>query len=398
MSLLSNRYGYTGAYGDLPYKGQASDSVPGVVRGISYSTKRKCFHFGFNPSQGLGWAEDNDYDVTADIPWPESQAAVAKLYDEYAQPIIVVFDESSGLPYIINTRDGPTNSKMVKRWQDKYDPNDSTSGTHPTWSLTQREHSGEELDYQIENDQQRVHVRPVKADNRSATGYDTTTGLPTGLEIDAQLTADGDVTADTTIDDIPTNREYVFDHDARGHSLQQKLTFNRTAVRVQRIRSQYTIFDEPLIPAKGQLTEGDYQAEFAAPELWLSRGETLLLDRASGATLSGTVGAITGPDGKSNSAMRLGATLSLGNSAQASGTLILWAESGYTISGVTLTAHSHSGSWYLYYVTNVPANLELPAGDVFDVRIYSGSISSGARGDYYTDVVSHSGRNYLPIW
>lgn len=403
MSILSNRYGYTGTYGTGTYKGSTSEGTPGVLRGISFSSNRKCFHFGFDQEQGLGWSEDTDTNSYGDMPWPEAQAAIVHMYDEYAQPLLVIFDEGSGLPYFINTREGPSGSKVTKRWKDKVDPNTSGSGTHITWDVTQGEVTGEEMDFTIENDEQRIHVRPIKASNRSATGYDSDTGLPDGLEITSSFYTDGDVTAETTIEDIPTDSEYVFDYDARAHALQQKLSFNRAALNLQRIESKYKVIDQPLIPGKGNTTEAGYELELAAPSLWLSRGSSLLLDRASGSTLSGSATATTGPDSKSNSAMILASSLALGNSAYATGMMLIWStNSSLTITGLTLTEVSNNGTWYLYYADDgsgaIPASLTLPAGTYCDVRIYSSTISSSARSDYYTDVISHYGEKYMPRW
>lgn len=392
MSLLASRYGFTTAYGDGVYKAEAANGTPGVVRGISYSSNAKCLHWGVNEEQGLGWAEDQD----GDLPWPESQGSVLNAFDENGEELLVILDEGSGLPYIINTFDGPSGSDYTKRYKDKVDPNVSGSGTDIAVTIKQGEHIGEDPEFVLNNVEQRVTLRPINASNRGASGYDSS-GLPTGFTLDANIYADGSQTASSSIETIPTDSEYVFDHAARGHSLQPEYVSNMAEFRLVRLRSQYRVQEIPLLPSKGNTTEADHQAEFATPTLWLSRGPTLLLDRASGSTISGTVTAIEGPDGISNSAMRFGTALALGNSAIAAGTLLIWTTSGYTISGVSLTAHSNSGAWYLYYCNGaIPASLSLPAGDVFDFRLYSTEITASARGDYYTDVVTFEGKNYLP--
>ena len=117
MSLLGSGYGTSSAYGDGAYKGVAT--LTGSLQGLSNSEYRRCLHLGLKTEQGLWWSEVSDGDWV----WPESQGCVCDLFDDDGQSNLVVWDERSGLPYTINPREGPVNSRVKQTFRDKKDFN-----------------------------------------------------------------------------------------------------------------------------------------------------------------------------------------------------------------------------------------------------------------------------------
>lgn len=390
-----NRYGLGGAYGDGLYKGIFDDTL-NTLRGLAWADTRKCFHLGFNETQGYGWNEDQDGDMI----WPENQACVLTTINDSGQQDLIVYDEKSGMPYIMNTREGPSGSGMVTIWKDKVDDFVDASGTAITSYVTLPEHFGEKLGYDIWHEQSRIHARPVQNANRNATGFDAN-GLPSTIAFASTYYSDGNTVSEGTMSDVALNSEYVHDRKFKGNSLQQKISANVSNYKIVRTESIYKVSDVQKIPAIGANTEAAYELELAAPVIWLTRGEEQLRNRYDNSVLTGTVSATTGPDGLSNSAMTV-TSVALANSAIASGTVMLLSTTAYSISGISLTTYdtiSVSGTtWYLRYVTGaIGASLSLGAGVVFDLRVYNSVISSAALTHYLDNIENNSGIAYLPV-
>jgi len=395
VGILQNRYGQTGPYGSGTYKGDLGDA-PGRLPGLHNAATKKCFHLGIREEQGGGWAEVQDGDWV----WPESQAAVANIFDNSGQMLLIVWDEDDGLPWIINTREGPSGSGMTTAWKDKIDTNVSGSGTEIPTKWKRLEDSGSERHLMIEYSEGWLHLRPVDAANRGASGYGTT-GLRSGMQIDVSLYADGvEASAQSSASDVSVDREILFPKKVRAEEgLQLYAQTDMSEFRVTSVELKYIVKDKPRIPYKGNQTEGGYQLLFAAPSHRITRGANLFLDVATGDTLAGAGTATTGPDGKTNSAITITTTVEFDNDAVAAGTFLIWHKTGYTVAGITLTQVSTSGTWILSKATGaLPASIELVAGDVFDVCVYSTVLTAAAIADYSSNVINEEGKNYLPRW
>lgn len=300
MAVLTNTYGSTGPYGSGTYKGSYFDNMPDSIPGIGVSDTRKCFHLGFNDDQGNGWDE-----VSGDAwVWPESQGAVLNVFDESGQIFLVVWDENDGLPYVLNTSDGPADTNMERVWLDKVDPNIADSGTHIEPEILFPEDTGENSNYEVEHQETTFIVRPIKASHRGADGYDDN-GLLSDTVMDLTYYADGKIAAESTLDDIQTVCENMLITRAKGNSLQAGLTANCSAFKITDVINYYKVIDR----AQFQNHEGSasvgYETELSALTFWLSRGASLLLDRVSLDMVAGTISGATGPDGKTVSAIDL---------------------------------------------------------------------------------------------
>lgn len=375
---------------------------PGVLRGMAVSAFRRCLHLGLKSEQGLWWSEVSDADSDGDWVWPETQGAVCDIIDEQGQSALVVWDERTGRPFVLNPRESASNSRMAQAWEDKIDLNDpADSGVDIAGRVKFAEDYGDEKQYDIEHNESHVSLRPVKASNRGAAGYGAD-GLPTGFKLGAKSYVDGKATSEIEITEINTSAETIYDRPLSGRSVQHEFNTTTSAWRLMEVLSYYTAKDKARRPATGtRTTEAGYGRELAAPVVWLSRGDSLLLNRSTLATLTGAGSAAAGPDGHANSALLITTPVELANAVQAAGTLMLWSTTEYEPTGATLATYDSivvgGVTWYLRYVTGaVAANIELPAGTVFDVRLFSTEISTAAMAHYFSAMEDDSGRQYLP--
>jgi hypothetical protein len=332
--------------------------------------------------------------------WPEAQASVVSVVGDAGQYDLIVIDERSGLPYLITGRETPSGSNTGIVWKDKVDSNITDSGSDIATSATLREHYGEKMGFVINHEQSRIHVRPVKNENRNATGFNAI-GVPDDIEFNSTYYADGAVVASCEMVNVATDAEYVHSRKFKGHALRQKISTNKSNYRVIRTETVYKVSDTQKIPSIGTNTESGYELELAAPIVWLSRGATLLRNRYDNNILDGAVTATTGPDGLSDSAMTV-TSLSLANSAVSNGTIMLLSTSAYVISGITLATYDTitvgSTTWYLRYATgSLPALITLGAGVVFDLRLFTTVITNAALAHYLSDISNNEGQSYLPM-
>ena len=349
---------------------------------------KKCLHYGVNEEHGPGWSERGGDNWI----WPESQAAILTIINNsYRQEI--VFNQDDGLPYWIDTRDGPANSGLVKCWRDKVHPLIADSGTVQLWEILFGEYTGELEQYFVEMLETYMVFRTVKNDNIGATGYDAS-GLPTSLQVNYDLLKDGLLVAYAGSTLIPVKRDIVVDRKEKGNALQIKLSGQNSEFKLRKIESFLKVSD--FAHNTTSLTEITYQETLSNPVMWFSR-ESNLINRCTGQLIyAGSITNITGPDSRDDSAFRISSTLQLSNSAYASGTLMVWHKTGFSISGVSLTEVGQSGSWILSYANNIPANLLFTSGDVFDIRIFDVAVSLAAMQHYFSNVSEYQGDMYLP--
>jgi len=243
--ITSNRYGATGYYGEGPYKGQYNDN-PNAIRGLSWADTKKCFHLGFTDQQGVGFDE-----VSGDSwVWPESHAAVLNVFDDSGVMLLVVWDEQTGLPYVISTKDGPANTNNSRIFVDKHNRLVTGSGVDIECTVKLPEHNGDADRFDVSHSETFLHIRPTKATNRGATGYNTQ-GLPEDFKIDSKIYVDGYAVELSVSNDISTAVENVFPQsdDFSGRTNQQEFIFNKSDFKLVSIESFYERDDSAKYPA-----------------------------------------------------------------------------------------------------------------------------------------------------
>jgi hypothetical protein len=202
--------------------------------------------------------------------------------------------------------------------------------------------------------------------------------------------------------------------------------------------------------------EQDWQEELATPILWLTRGPSPKLDRASGSSFSGTyLSTVEGPDGSDSSAMSFSPADGLsGELPSITGDMTVMFGIGdgepdvISIGSLTVSVTesagvysvrwndgtndvsvplnwSNGGGWTLIKLTRSGTDLvvcengsildtygllsvETVGGDVgimsaqdgnvYDIRVYDSVVSTLAFSYYHDDVVNNSGNGTLPVW
>jgi hypothetical protein len=426
--LLKARLSFVGAYQAISgyflwFKKEAGTNAPGDLQGLATSSGRCCLHLGLKNEQGLWWSEITDGDWV----WPESQGCVCDLIDDQGQSLLVVWDERTGRPFVLNPREGPSNSRLDASWEDKLDLNrpaslsaDTAPGAGTAIPATVRfaEDYGEERNFDVEHGETHITLRPVKANNRGASGY-TGEGLPNAFVLSAKSYLEGNPVAAVTIDAIDTTTETVYGRILRARTIQHEFITTTSEWRLMGINSYYTAMDKAKLAGSGtRPSSADYARAFSAPTIWLTRGGDLLLNRMDLRTIPGTVTPAPGPDGRSNSAMLITDEIALAEyDLQRTRIITLWSTSAYVVEGISSsfqytfdTLVTGGVTWYLRYTRfGMGGDIALPAGTVFDVRVFpydpeesaplptsTPAMGVAAMRHYFNSVKEDSGRQYLP--
>jgi hypothetical protein len=282
------------------------------------------------------------------------------------------------------------------------------------WSVTFKEDRAEMENYWLEHIKSMFFLRPTNELNRGATTYDSN-GLPSDLELDVTLYADGEQTTAThEAKDINQFGEVTVDTRTRSRRLYTKLAGDVAEVQIVGRAQYYQAKDTPPDPDTNKSTEAGYQETLGSMIFWMSRGQSTLKNMVTGSiTEVSTTGttptySATGPDGRSNTAIAIGSGATLGPNAitAASGTLVVWYTTGYagiTKNGSPLsmttsignTALAHGGYTMGFYKGDL-GTLLFSVGNVFDIRMFSSQISDSAILYLFNDMARHDGLNTLP--
>ena len=258
----------------------------------------------------------------------------------------------------------------------------------------------------IESAKNHISIRPYDEDNRD-TDFHGDHGYRDGLLAEAKIYVDGEPTiARATAKDIvmPKNELY-FDKRVQGHRLNTELSFNKSELQVLGRYQHYVSKDKLSEYVDLPMTETSYQESISSPVMWLTRGETPLLDRSTGLILSGSIDLLTGPDGKIQSGFLANENIALGNIEYADGGILLWQKGGvhFTSDPGLLTYGTHDGWTLSYFNGTVPASLVLASGSsIFDLRLFQASdpvgdiLTDDVLEYYFNDVKYHSGNNFMP--
>lgn len=372
-----------------------------VHTGLDGSLTDTSYSFATNQSQGEGFSKN-----TGDAwPKPEAEVGVWEMTDDLDNYHLLIWDSTDGYIYDITTRTGALGSGLVKHSKDKV-ATDGTGGTDIASTVRFPNDKGNYEHYKVQPLFHSLEIRAETEDTRSDSGYDVN-GFLAGTQIDANQYTDGEqATAQSKALDItPPAYEIKPDVPKDGHRHALEITCNKGENTIIGRVSHYVAKDVPDDPDTRKSSENNWQLYINQNLLiWLSRGVTLLKNLITGANIVGTVTAITGPDGKSNSAMRNTIAIQIAFSAIADGYILSWYKASQQITGAsafTQVGATTSGSWKLGYVSGpFPTGLILPPGDWFSIRVFStvGSIDAATRTYLYNDVVSNYGKNTENPW
>jgi PKD repeat protein len=369
-----------------------------VTEEYAISGTNTSFSFGLNKAQGIYFRENTG----AHFPKPPSRIGGLKVVDSNGIPHTLIFDAVDRKYYAMDTFDGPSGTQNSIYWKDKVAA-DGSGGGDFTSKTRFGEDKGESERFFLRNKTQHVQLRPARKSYRGATGYDAN-GFPTDLTLDIALYKDGERTSHTVkAEDVsPPKHEIHFDRQVRdANRLQLEVVGNKAPYRIVSKHSNIIVYDRQDDPDGKKSNEDTWQENLNNDLVaWLSRGGGIT-NKVTNTdfTVVGTPAYVTGPDDKSESALTVPTSVDLGNSAIADGLLLIWHKSGYTITGVTLTEVTTSGSWILSKATGAfSANVILGAGDVFDVRLYDASKTDADITYYHTDITENEGNNVMDLF
>jgi len=345
-----------------------------------------CYRLAIIPEQGTGWCEYTG----ADWVIPEIGTGVLAVADGQGFPHVLVLDRKSGFFYEISTRDGPTGSSLVKIIKDKAGT-DGTGGTDIIPSIGLPIERGSEEYFLIEHKESHIYVRP----SIGSTSY------PNGLAFQLDIFKDGSTTSAATAVNVPRIGDITFDRKVEANQLQVRITANMGGHIITGRQQFYVAKDIAATPTNRTMSERTYQRTLGLPALWMGVRNGVLINRVTGASVTGTYAVATGPDGKADSGVSIAAALTLPSvTLVTTGALLIW-HSGtiaVTIGGeaVALTSHGTVDGFTLSYaagLTKTGAVVITPTGTVVvsDVRIFTTAIDAATRGYYFDDIDDNAG-------
>jgi len=352
----------------------------------------KSYAYAVEEQQGIAFTENTG------SAWvkPAARSGFIEFVDDEGQQRSLVLDFSDGFFYNIATRDGASGSGEAQAKTDKV-TTAGVAGTNIAGVLKTKEMRGTFEKFFLMAKIFHIYARPESESD----------GFPTGLEIDLNLYTNGEpTTAAATTKDIPITGDISFDRVVEAHRIQLEIKSNMSEHLIAGWQADDVSEDRPADPDDLDMTEDDWQGEFAEPDVWMGSVLGTMIDRASGEEISATYTAGTGPDSGTDTGFAITTALTLPSTALAgSGTLLVWHTAAITVTiggvAVVLTAHGTSGGWTLSYANTLTASGAIvvtptAAGSVSDIRTYVSGISANARGYYYTDVTSNDGKIIIP--
>ena len=289
-------YGETGAYGEGSYKGEGISSQSSLLNGfpankINYLTG-VCLRLGIRPEHGLGWSF---YKNGINWLWPMPNIKPISIIDDNGHRRFLIMDEITGRYFEYPTVDGPTGSGMVESWVDK---ESKYGGAEIPCYIKWKERTGDREHMKVNHIEGHVNMRPHKETDRNKSGY-TDKGYRNAFGVAYSIYKDGELNKHAETKDIPDNGDLVFDRKSEGHRLQPRIDTTASSFKVPGIDPIYLIKDQAGNRSQRVMTEGNHQLTYCDPMFWISRGDSPLLDRATGELCTGDYFNVSkGPDSK----------------------------------------------------------------------------------------------------
>lgn len=278
------------------------EAVAFPISALGYRSGRVAYHYGTpdNKEQGIGWSEIQD----ADWVWPDSPASLINMNDSDGYRLALGCCSRDGMFYILNTRDGSASSFYSRRYLDKYDPNDSSSGTEIPATIKLPERYGSKQHFTMQHVETHAHFRPQEAENRGATGY-TSTGQRTNQAFYMNMYKDGENTVSAREKILPEDRELMFVRHIRANTMQLEFVTITSEFELGRVESYYTVYDRARHPSANSndnnLQSTNHDINLTYNIFWLSRGDNMGMERVTQGMAGIIDSKVTGPDGKTES-------------------------------------------------------------------------------------------------
>jgi len=267
---------------------------------------RKCFRVGARPDNAKGWSE------LGGLQWihPEFGVNMFSVTDDLGRKVDLMFDEDTGLPFYIASRTNPIAGGLARFYKDKYLSNYENGSEIPFFVLP-REHLAKREHAEISHMESHVYIRPQDEGNKNRDGYKKN-GLRAEQELSIVLYKDGNLVEDARARNIPNLADIVFDEKMQATRIQIGIRGTASEIKIGGLTTYYEELDQRGWPDERVLTEASIQEALAVPLFWVSRGDPMLQDKATGEFPEGSIfGYTEGPDGDPTSALLLAPASSL---------------------------------------------------------------------------------------
>lgn len=258
---------------------------------------RKCFRVGVRAENAKGWSE------LGGEQWihPEFGANMFSVTDAMGRKIDLMFDEDTGLPFYIASRVNPIAGGLPRFFKDKYVSHYENGAEIPFFVLP-REHTARREHAEICHMESHIYVRPQDEGNKNRDGYKKN-GLRAEQELSIVLYKDGNLVEDAKARNIPNLADIVFDEKMQANRLQIGIRGTASEVKIGGMSTYYEELDQRGWPDERVLTEASIQEALAIPLFWVSRGDPMTVNKATGEAGDGSLfGYTDGTDGDPTSA------------------------------------------------------------------------------------------------
>lgn len=354
--------------------------VAGMLFDIANAPTPVCLVYGVDRSEhGGGWSTFSGERWV----WPESQAAIVEVPGPDANRL-VVFDNATGLPFIINPTDGP-NGLYPTPYRDMVGHPANPDG----WSIATRYTTpafvGSNLQYRIQHEETYIDMTPITGE------------YLVDMSVSCHLRENDKSIASTLDINITPGREVLFTRKEMADRIQVTVETAESGYRVNAIESSLKTDMKARYASKRESENLDFQTAMMDALWWATRG-SYARERITG-TPTGMMGTkITGPDGRDESAISLSSDLVIPMQELGGHTLLLWMKKTDPEIGVELTTKD---VWSLRYIESTGfVSVIIPEGSsVFDIRVFAGPVPGISEWvEIYANEVEDDGQRFLPLF
>jgi len=267
--------------------------LTGEEEGSHVAFTDKCYRVAIKPNHGIGIVP---WGIGGDFPFPEAEVGTVKGLNKANQAISLILDNRTGMFYRIGVKD---------IWKDKVDS--YGNGTEIDSVIRVKENigaRGEEA--MVEHVESHIQIRPNEETDKNRSGY-TADGFLENHRVNLKMFANGDTnTPVAKLNNVSQYGDYIFGKRVENKRLQLQIETTASSFRLIKVKQNINNIDKVTPEGIGGIrSETNYQELLKGKDLWITRdSKSPLMNRALGTDVTGIYNSlITGPDGKSNSAL-----------------------------------------------------------------------------------------------
>lgn len=201
----------------LWYRDDSSEAYP-----------NKTLRLGLVEDVGTGWCR---YSGTDWVKTPQNRGAIRGIEPNSGLMWIVAVDQAKGSVYQIETFNGPSNTRFVRRDVDGY----GSENSDYQWSVDYGELVGSSESFWVLHENTNYFLRPFE---RSGT-------YPTGIQIEAQAYVDDNASQKAVFYTTDLDSDVSFDKNIIGKRIRTRLLGNKAGVKLVGTETIYRVQDRP---------------------------------------------------------------------------------------------------------------------------------------------------------